>query len=265
MSMGYVSFISIFISNPNIDQITGLGFTLHVYGSLIFFALSIIPSLFYIKKKSFKIIYVFSFIIAAVLSGRTALVLFVVLGLSVTIFYLKNFNFKPINIFVTTFLIIALGNYSYIQYKQNFDTDIVDYLTGTHLQKIKDSGGDERSIQTAQIYAQIIEYPFGSGFVTLNIIRNELKTYNYEVLILAVLMRFGILTFFLIILSLSNSFINLFEKRLYKKEFRDFFILGFLAIIISSFTNPYLESFFFQWMYFAPLILLKKQFKYRPI
>lgn len=265
MSMGYVSFISLFILNPNINQNSGLGFTLHVYGSLVFFALSIIPSLFYIKKKIYKIIYLFSFIIVAVLSGRTALVLFVVLGLSLTVFYVKNFNFTPVNIFVTIFFIIALGYYSYDQYKQNFDVDIFDYITETHFQKIKESGGDERSIQTDQIYDQIIENPSGSGFVTLNIIRNDFKTYQYEVLILAVLMRFGILTFFLIIFSWGNSFINLYEKRLYKKEYRDFFILGFLAIIFSSFTNPYLESFCFQWMYFAPLILLKKDFRFRPL
>jgi hypothetical protein len=37
MSLGYVSFVKYFIIAPNIDQNTGLGFTLHVYGSLIFF------------------------------------------------------------------------------------------------------------------------------------------------------------------------------------------------------------------------------------
>jgi hypothetical protein len=32
MSLGYVSFVKYFIIAPNIDQNTGLGFTLHVYG-----------------------------------------------------------------------------------------------------------------------------------------------------------------------------------------------------------------------------------------
>jgi membrane protein implicated in regulation of membrane protease activity len=90
MSLGYVSFVKYFIIAPNIDQNTGLGFTLHVYGSLIFFAAAIIPSLFFIKNGLLRIIYVFSFIIAAVLSGRTALILFVFLGLSTIFLYLKK-------------------------------------------------------------------------------------------------------------------------------------------------------------------------------
>jgi hypothetical protein len=44
MSLGYVSFVKYFIIAPNIDQNTGLGFTL--YGEFDFFAASIIPSLF---------------------------------------------------------------------------------------------------------------------------------------------------------------------------------------------------------------------------
>jgi hypothetical protein len=91
---GYVSFVKYFIIAPNIDQNTGLGFTLHVYGSLIFCP-SIIPSFFFIKNGLLRIIYVFSFIIAAVLSGRTALILFVFLGLSTIFLYLKKIKFNP--------------------------------------------------------------------------------------------------------------------------------------------------------------------------
>jgi hypothetical protein len=58
MSLGYVSFVKYFIIAPNIDQNTGLGFTLHVYG-FDFFAASIIPSLFFIKNGLLRIIYVF--------------------------------------------------------------------------------------------------------------------------------------------------------------------------------------------------------------
>jgi hypothetical protein len=46
MSLGYVSFVKYFIA-PNIDQNTGLGFTLHVYGSLIFLPLQSFLHYFY--------------------------------------------------------------------------------------------------------------------------------------------------------------------------------------------------------------------------
>jgi hypothetical protein len=66
MSLGYVSFVKYFIIAPNIDQNIGLGLLYMYMGD--FFAASIIPSLFFfIKNGLLRIIYVFSFIIAAVL------------------------------------------------------------------------------------------------------------------------------------------------------------------------------------------------------
>jgi hypothetical protein len=91
MSLGYVSFVKYFIIAPNIDQNTGLGFTLHVYGSLIFLPLQSFLHYFFIKWIVENYLR-FSFIIAAVLSGRTALILFVFLGLSTIFLYLKKFN-----------------------------------------------------------------------------------------------------------------------------------------------------------------------------
>jgi hypothetical protein len=260
MSLGYVSFVKYFIIAPNIDQNTGLGFTLHVYGSLIFFAASIIPSLFFIKNGLLRIIYVFSFIIAAVLSGRTALILFLFLGLSTIFLYLKKIKFNPARILVSVFIIIVLGNFIFSKFSSNFDVDIVKFITEKHLGKIKDGGGSERSEQTRQILNQFYKNPVGSGFVSLTIKRNELKTYNYEVLILTTLMRFGFISVLFIILSLFINFGYIIKnKLLIKVQTIDFFVFGFFAIIISSFTNPYLESFCFQWMFFGPVVLLKEK------
>lgn len=265
MSMGLVSLVQIFIDNPNIDQGTGLGFTLHVYGSLIFFAISVAPSMTYIKKMSHKVIYLFSFFVAAILSGRTALVLFVFVGLFVFFFYFKKLKINPTTIFMTAFFLLIVGGFTMQKYSENFDVGFVDYISNLHFSKIKESGGNERSIQTQQIIEKINEYPLGIGFIKLEIIRDYEKTYNYEVLILSTLMRFGFITFVLILFSLSNFFTGILRWRSYKVQVRDFFALGFMAIIISSFTNPYLESFCFQWMFFMPLILLKEKFTYRQL
>lgn len=260
MSLGYISLIKYLIIAPNIDSSSGLGFTLHVYGSLVFFGITMMPSVLFIKNIFYKIVYVFLFFVAAILSGRTALILFVIIGLSLFFFYVNKFKFSAKTLLVMSAILLLLGQIAYVEYTKYFDTNLMGYLKDHHLQKIKESGGDDRSIQTRQILDKFYKDPLGSGFVTLDIVRNESKTFNYEVLILVILMRFGIVTFLIIIFSIIINFSHLFLKRwYYRKEERDFFVLGFLAILIVSFTNPYLESFCFQWMFFGPLVLLKEK------
>lgn len=260
MSLGYISLIKYLIIAPNVDSSSGLGFILHVYGSLVFFGITMMPSILFIKNIFYRIVYVFLFLVAAILSGRTALILFVVLGLSLFFFYINRFKFNAKTLVIMSAISLLLGQIAYVEYTKYFDTNLMGYLKDHHLNKIKESGGDERSIQTRQILDKFYKDPLGSGFVTLDIVRNEMKTFNYEVLILAVLMRFGIVTFLIIIFSIIINFYHLFLKRWYnRREERDFFVLGFLAILIVSFTNPYLESFCFQWMFFGPLVLMKEK------
>jgi hypothetical protein len=70
-------------------------------------------------------------------------------------------------------------------------------------------------------------------------------------------MRFGFISVLFIILSLYKFGYIIKNKLLIKVQTIDFFF-GFFAIIISSFTNPYLESFCFQWI-FGPVVLLKEK------
>jgi hypothetical protein len=90
------------------------------------------------------------FIYTAVLSGRTALILFVFLGLSTIFLYLKKIKFNPARILMSVFIIIVLGNFIFSKFSSNFDVDIV--ITEKHLGKIKDGG--RRSEQTRQILNQ---------------------------------------------------------------------------------------------------------------
>lgn len=264
MSAGYVSIVEYIIKAPNIDQNTGLGFTLHVYGSLIFFAIAVMPSLFYIRKIAYKIIYIFSFIVAAVLSARSAFLFLILVGLSFGIFYIKKTSINIKNIFIFIFLGLLLLQFSFTQYSKYFDVDIVDYFESTHINKVKEVGGEARVSQTNEMLEQFYKNPLGSGFVTLDTIRDEVKTYSYEVLILATLVRFGLVTFLVILYSLFSSLGNIFSSNVnMRKQAKDILIFGFIAILISSFTNPYLESFCFQWMYFLPLIFLKKHLEFR--
>jgi hypothetical protein len=258
--MGYIDLIKYFIEFPNIDSNSGLGFTLHVYGNLAFFSIAMMPSMFFIKNNVLKVLYVFLFLIAALLSGRTALIVCVLLGLCLFVVYYKRFSFNLRKILIIGATSVLLSQIAYDQFTKYFDVNIIDDISSEHISKIQESGGEERAIQTDQILKQFYNYPLGSGFVTLKIVRNELKTFDYEVLIVAVLMRFGIITFLILLISIGTNFSHLFlKKRLINSNERDFFILGFFAIILVSFTNPYLESFCFQWMFIGPIVLMKEK------
>lgn len=261
MAAGFTSIVELIIINPNIDQGTGLGFTLHVYGSLVFFALAIFPSMKYISRNSYKYVYVLVFLIAAILSGRTALILSLIIGLLFSVIYLNKIRVKFTNIVSFIFFITIGGIFLFNKYNENFDVDFIDYITNLHFKKISDKGGHERAQQINEIVKYINDYPFGNGFISLSIIRDFARPFNFEVLILATIMRFGIITFMLILFSIGKcmSGIKIFRK---DNESTDFFLLGFFGILMVSFTNPYLESFAFQWMFFIPLILLRKNFKY---
>lgn len=255
MSMGYISIVKLFFANPNIDT-NKLGFTLHVYGTLIFFAINFktITQLF---PKFLVILYTLLFIITIFLSGRTALILTFLLG----VFYYFIFNFLnikksvAISMFLMIFLFIGLA-YNYRMVEDYFSIDLSQYIE-TNLNKVKESGGEERSQQTKEIIEAIKNYPYGTGFDEVFIIRDYVKRFNYEVLILATIMRFGILTFIIILASMV-SIMGWNIRNLFKDRLENFWLLGFISILLSSFTNPYLESIAFQWMFFLPIVFMAK-------
>ncbi len=263
MSLGYVDFIKYFIKSPNIDSNSGFGFTLHVYGSLAFFSLAMMPSMFYIKSNVLKVLYIFILVLAAILSGRTALLLTVALGLGLFVFYLSRFSFDYRKLLIVGATSVVLSLLAYEQYLENFDVSIIEVFRNDHIDKIRESGGEQRVSQSELILSQFYKNPLGNGFVTLAILRNDIKSFQYEVLITAILMRFGIITFLVICISILTNFSYLLiRRRLINKNKRDFLLLGFMAIILLSFTNPYLESFCFQWMFIGPIVLMKEKTVY---
>lgn len=255
-SMGYENITSLFISTVNINQSSGLGFTLHVYGSMIFFSTAMFPILI-ISKKSviLKMILFFLLVISIILSGRTALYLSLFMScMTFIVKYRKNYTINSKNIFfiICSLFIIYLLFVNF--YQRFFDVNLFTYFEETHLAKIEEGGGSERSQQWAEITQAFYNNPIGNGFISLNIIRDIERPYNFEMLIVITLMRFGIFVSLLILFSLKDI-LKYGRKFLGSKNyFADIMFLGFFGIIIASFTNPYLESLSFQWMFFGPLI-----------
>lgn len=241
---------------PNIDSDYGLGFTLHVYGNLIFFAagLFIVPNIY--KNKLLAFFYVLLFVVVAVISGRTALILSLLIGFMFLIFrYIYTGKFAMLFSFLLSFIVILILINMYAASSLNYN--VIEFLQAGSLEKIKGLGGEERTAQTALMIDQVARSPWGVGFTNIGISRNEVRDFQYEVLLLATVVRFGIFGFGLILLSLFPVFRNLatFTQLSLLKRF---YLVGFLSIIFFSITNPYLESFNFQWMFFCPLVFLSE-------
>lgn len=255
-SLGYENITGLFVSNVNIDQVTGLGFVLHIYGSMIFFVTAFIPILILSHRNSIlKIVSIILVIIAIILSGRTALFLAMFLGvLTFLLKYKRNYQFSFKSVFFI-FLTITAAYFVYLNiYEKFFEIDLLQYFIDVHFSKVEESGGSVRTEQLSQILDAIYKNPFGEGFITLNIIRDLNRTYNYEMLTIITLMRFGVIVTLLIVYSIKKILFYALSFRRSKNYFADIMFLGFIGIVIASFTNPYLESFSFQWMFFAPLI-----------
>lgn len=255
-SMGYANIANLFISQANINNITGLGFNLHVYGSLVFFSTAFFPIILSLKGKLLaKVILFFLLIIAALLSGRTVLYISIFIAFLSFLFKYRRFlifNRNTILIIILVFFVSSLLLQNL--YKKYFDINIISYFENVHLAKIQSGGGDERSKQFSEIVDAIVSNPLGNGFDNLNIIRDFERPYNFEMLTLSTVMRFGIIVTLFILFSIKKLLIYGKLFFLSNNLFSDIAYLGFLGIVVASFTNPYLESFSFQWMFFFPIV-----------
>jgi hypothetical protein len=253
MLNGY-NYAEYFIEAPNINSDYFLGFTLNVYGNLIFFAagLFILPQIY--KSKIVEYFYIIIFILVALISARTALLVSLMIGFTILLVhyvYLKKYKVPSTYIISMIVIVILLGYFTqtYLNYR------FFDYIQESSLSKLQSLGGEERTSQTSLMVDKILNNPWGIGFSNIGLERNSERDFKYEVLILATVMRFGIFFFLIIVASLYPFYVkiaNFFSLTNYQK----FYMVGFFSILIFSFTNPYLESFDFQWMFFCPLIFL---------
>lgn len=253
MLNGY-NYAEYFIEDPNIDSNYFLGFTLHVFGNLIFFAAGIfvLPDIF--KNKILEFLYVILFVMVTLISGRTALLMSISLGLMILLLrYVGERKYKISALYVSSFVLILLILAYYTMNYLNYS--FLDYMQSETFDKLKQLGGEERTSQTALMLSKIINNPWGVGFNNIGIERNFERSFKYEVLILATILRFGIVVFVFILVSLIPVFSNFFRFTTLS-VYQKFFLIGLVSIIVFSFTNPYLESFSFQWMFFCPLVFL---------
>jgi hypothetical protein len=243
------------IESPNVLIKDGeFSATMHVFGSLIFIGTGIFATPKIIKNKLARIFILALFLIVGIISGRSALILS--LGLGTLLNFLKNVRATAITISIV--LAFATGVTILSPIILNGDNIDMTATTMSLIKKISTGGGEARQEQFRGLIEGIVESPLigvGHG-VPASIIRNDDHSWKYELLAIATVYHVGILGFILYTIPTLLVF-NYFYKITRNKsanEYDIFIISGYTGILIASCTNPYLESFDFQWMAILPFV-----------
>jgi hypothetical protein len=267
------------IAEPNVLVTDGLpAATMHVFGSLIFFAGAFFAAPGVIVRKPFRAVAAAAIVVVTLLSGRTALLLAVIIGCCL------NLACERVTHVVRWMLIaVALATTVALSWsaalwltqgapRQGEHTDIsVLQILESNLDKISAAGGVEREEQALALWRGIQRsYGLGAGHgIGVEIIRSEETPWKYELLWVSTLFHVGVigtLIYFLPFLLVAVAYFQCLRLR-QRNAMDNFMFGGLLAIMAASTTNPYLESFDFQWMPILPAIYfylrIRKLFSHR--
>lgn len=248
-----------FISTPNITYSEGrAAATMHVYGSFLFFTGSIVSVPLIIKNIFTRYVIILSIVLVCITSGRSALLLTLFISFLLFIYYnffsLKvkfHINRKKIVLFFISFTVF------FYFLLENVGIDFFGTIS-SFFDEFNSFGGNERISQFKYLLEGIVDH-FGLGAghgIGVKYIRNFDYPWRYELIWVAMVYRvgiFGTLIYSLIFLYYTYSFIlSLNNKR--ADEIDKFMFGGFISSLLASFTNPYIESFAFQWMFILPIV-----------
>ncbi|ALK87351.1 hypothetical protein L63ED372_00122 [Limnohabitans sp. 63ED37-2] len=259
-------YVGMLIDEPNVEFSQGrIGVAMHVLGSLIFLGTGFlaVPNLI---NKWLRIPLIIILTAAALSSGRSALILAAGIGIFINfarMSVIEKARFAMGSIFVISLIGIFLTVLSSFS-EDEIPIDVFEILLN-FLNKVIQGGGDERVMQLSSLIDGIIESNFlgvGHGVSAL-VVRNEINPWKYELLWVSTVFHVGLIGFFIYaipVLLVGLTFINL--KRLKKHNDYDVFVMaGFVSILLASNTNPYLQSFDFQWMFVFPCVYFYKRYR----
>lgn len=249
------------IKEPNAVFTSGsAGVTMHVLGPLSFVVAGFFSTPKIIKNLFLRFIISFVFIIAVIISGRAALFVSFFVGIFFNILF--GMHKRCFNFFSFIYYLISGGILLFCSYLLStiFNFNIL-MVVHNYISKILEMGGQERILQANALIQGICSNLFlGSGHgVGVGVIRNSEFPWRYELLYLATLYRVGLIGF--IVYSLPSLFVIRGYLKVSKNKSHSwlrlvdrYMFVGFIATIIISATNPYLESFEFQWMFWCPVV-----------
>lgn len=248
------------IKLPNVDYGNGTpAATMYVFGSLMFVAGGFFAAPQIVKSPLNKFAIAVVLVSAAILSGRSALMLSIGFGGMVFLLSMASHRGSRINprqivglvaLLLMTALVIAAA-------AERFGFDLERIFMGV-VQKVFSGGGEERGAQFIALVDGIRETWFlGAGHgVGVSVIRSEEFPWRYELLWLATVYRVGVVgaaIYFIPVGIIFARYAAMLASRR-NSQASDFMFGGFFAAFLGAATNPYYESFEFQWMLFLPFV-----------
>lgn len=258
--------VSLFKENANINTREGFsGANMHVYGSLIFLTGAFFSTPEAIKNKLILILTLSFLTLAAITSGRTALILSVIIGILVyLIIPMKSFTSLKKKIRDVSVILVVFSIVFYVAIVIRGIN--ISYITELMLDKIYSGGGSERAYQSELLLESFFNnYTLGVGHgIGVEYIRSYSFPWRYETVWYATLHRVGILGTLVYLLPFIWYILSFFNKIKNNtlNPFDKFMFGGFICSLIASNTNPYLEGFSFQWMYILPILATLQYDKY---
>lgn len=237
-----------------------------VYGSLIFLTGALFAQPSAVPGRWRRIVLPALVLVCAITSGRSALILAVPIGLIVGAVFRSRVQTEDgrdqggLRTLVPTFLLAVLGIAVLLIIDQFVDAFDLLTIFQQFLDELFSGGGSERTEQIAALWEGVRNsYGLGVGHgIGVAYLRSADFPWRYEVIPMATLLRVGLigtLVYASTFLVYGLTFADRFAKRTLRND--DVYMFGgFAAVSLAAFTNPYIESFVFQWMYFIPVLSL---------
>jgi hypothetical protein len=257
--------VTFFKEDGNLDLREGKSAAImFVYGSLIFLCGGFFSSPGLIKNTIVRGVLLGLLSIAAVTSGRSALMLAIPLGFAVgwlitplvgrSVVVVTKIE-KLRKLFTLVLFVIPL--FVAIFYYLEIDVFVI---LGNFFDELLSGGGSERSDESAALLRGAMDYyGLGAGYgLNVSVIRNFDTPWRYESVLVASLYRVGVIGSIVYLLPFVMYFREVLKlaKQHRLSEEHQFFFSGFVCVFVAANTNPYIESISFQWMYVLPVVLL---------
>ena len=258
--------VSFFIEpeNANVNLQEGYaGATMHVYGTLIFLSSAMFAMLTAGRMDTKLLITLGMLVVAAVTSGRSALLLSLPIGLAAGAalrpgIYGQVAGTLAWNLGKQIGIAVAAAVIFVILLTAFTEVDVLYIITG-FWEELSGGGGSERTNQAGALFEGIITtFGIGAGHgVGVNYIRSELFPWRYEIVLLATIYRVGFVGAFIYAWPFIRYGWGVFEvwKRHRLTNFDVFLFTGCASAFIAAATNPYIEGYTFHWMYVLPLTI----------
>ncbi|WP_156437761.1 MULTISPECIES: hypothetical protein [unclassified Sphingomonas] len=241
------------------------GANILVYGSLIFLSGAFFAQPTLVRNRFLRMLLPLALVVCALTSGRSALILAVPVGFVTGVVLrarvgLTDEDGNSESVFWPTVLLGVLSLLAVVLIDVALDTVDLQVVIGEFIDELQSGGGALRTEQVVALWDGVEEsWGLGVGHgIGVRYLRSDLFPWRYEVIPLASLLRVGFIGT-LVYASVFVVYGALLFRRVAEKLLRpeDIYMAGgFTASAMAMFTNPYIESFIFQWMYFLPVLSL---------